>query len=201
MKNSEQKLQLTMPRVTSSVLFSRVWEMPNKNTFDIKCVNKLIHKYLKTEPEYISVDPFANKNRIATFTNDLDPEMKCDCCMDALDFLQTLPFLKNEIFQITDFYSSVSNPNLYPIYHHFILFSNPTHRKDMKGFCTFIEHEKEIYIMVIGIHHSLSHLGNGSKMIEWIKYKNRKNKKRIRAQVSTFNIHSISFFQKNGFIF
>jgi hypothetical protein len=120
--------------------------------------------------------------------------------VSILDFLQTLPFLKNEIFQITDFYSSVSNPNLYPIYHHFILFSNPTHRKDMKGFCTFIEHEKEIYIMVIGIHHSLSHLGNGSKMIEWIKYKNRKNKKRIRAQVSTFNIHSISFFQKNGFV-
>ena len=59
-------------------LFSRVWEMPNSNTFDIKCVSRLIHKYHKSE--MISIDPFANKNRIAKITNDLDPEMKADYC-------------------------------------------------------------------------------------------------------------------------
>ena len=67
-------------------LFSRVWAMPNSNTFDIKCIGKLIHKYFK--PEFESIDPFANKNRIAKITNDLDPEMKADYCMDALDFLK-----------------------------------------------------------------------------------------------------------------
>jgi len=67
-------------------LFSRVWEMPNKNTFDIKCISRLIHKYHKQG--MISLDPFANKNRIAKITNDLDPEMKADYCMDALDFLK-----------------------------------------------------------------------------------------------------------------
>jgi hypothetical protein len=71
---------------TNNVLFSRIWEMPNSNTFDIKCINKLIHKYFN--PEFKSIDPFANKNRIAKITNDLDPEMGTDYCMDALDFIK-----------------------------------------------------------------------------------------------------------------
>jgi len=65
----------------------RIWEMPNSNTFDIKCINKLIHKYLK--PEMMSIDPFANKNRIAKITNDIDPDMGTDFCLDAIDFLKT----------------------------------------------------------------------------------------------------------------
>lgn len=76
----------TKPRVISS-LFSRVWEMPNSNTFDIKCISKLIHKYLK--PEMKSIDPFANKSRLAKITNDLNPEMKADYSLDAVDFLKT----------------------------------------------------------------------------------------------------------------
>ena len=65
----------------------RIWEMPNSNTFDIVCIQKLIHRYLK--PEMISIDPFANKNRIASITNDLDPEMGANFCMDSIDFLKT----------------------------------------------------------------------------------------------------------------
>lgn len=63
--------------------------MPNSNTFDISCINNLIHKYIKDE--YISIDPFANKNRIAKITNDIDPEMWADYCIDALDFLKQFP--------------------------------------------------------------------------------------------------------------
>ena len=70
----------------NNTVFSRIWEMPNSNTFDIKCISRLIHKYHNLE--MISIDPFANKNRIAKITNDLDPEMKADYCMDALDFLK-----------------------------------------------------------------------------------------------------------------
>jgi len=80
-----QKPHYCKTDVTSSP-FRRVWEMPNSNTFDIKCINKLIHKYHKAEMK--SIDPFANKNRIAKITNDLDPEMKADYCMDAIDFLK-----------------------------------------------------------------------------------------------------------------
>jgi hypothetical protein len=68
------------------MIFNRIWEMPNSNTFDIRCINKLILKYFKDE--YVSIDPFANKNRIAKITNDLDPEMGADFCMDALEFLK-----------------------------------------------------------------------------------------------------------------
>jgi hypothetical protein len=68
------------------MIFKRSWEMPSKNTFDIECVKKLIHRYHR--PEMLSIDPFANRNRIAKVTNDLDPEMKADYCMDALDFLK-----------------------------------------------------------------------------------------------------------------
>ena len=70
----------------TNTIFSRAWEMPNSNTFDIKCIGRLIHKYHKAGME--SVDPFANKNRIAKITNDLDPAFGTDYCMDALLFLR-----------------------------------------------------------------------------------------------------------------
>lgn len=70
----------------TKITFNRKWEMPNKNTFDIKCVNQLIHKY--HDQKLLSIDPFANKNRIAKITNDLDPEMNTDYTMDAIDFLK-----------------------------------------------------------------------------------------------------------------
>jgi hypothetical protein len=58
--------------------------MPHRNTFTIKPIRRLIHQHLRG----VSIDPFANSNRIATHTNDLDPEHECESCMDALDFLK-----------------------------------------------------------------------------------------------------------------
>ena len=60
--------------------------MPNSNTYDVKCINNLIHKYIK--PAHKSLDPFANKSKIATITNDLNPEYKTDYNLDAVDFLK-----------------------------------------------------------------------------------------------------------------
>lgn len=68
------------------IVFNRIWEMPNSNTFDIKCIGKLIHKYLK--PEMYSIDPFANKSRLAKVTNDLNPDYNTDYHLDAADFLK-----------------------------------------------------------------------------------------------------------------
>jgi len=66
---------------------NRIWEMPNSNTFDIECIRKLIWRY--NTAELLSVDPFANTNRIASVTNDIDPSMNTDYNMDAIEFLKT----------------------------------------------------------------------------------------------------------------
>ena len=63
----------------------RVWAMPSKNTFDIKPINALI-KEESTDGSW--TDPFANKNKTATITNDLNPEFDTDYHLDALDFLK-----------------------------------------------------------------------------------------------------------------
>jgi len=63
--------------------------MPNSNTFEIKCISKLIHKYFKSN--FYSIDPFANKSKLAKVTNDLNPEMNTDYHLDAVDFLKQFP--------------------------------------------------------------------------------------------------------------
>jgi len=68
------------------IIFNRVWNMPNKNTFDIKPIKELINKYYKTG---LTIDPFANKNKIASITNDIDKQYDTDYHLDALDFLKT----------------------------------------------------------------------------------------------------------------
>ncbi len=69
----------------NNICFERIWAMPNKNTFDIKPINSLIHEELT---DGIWIDPFANKNKIATITNDLNPEYDTDYHLDAYDFMQ-----------------------------------------------------------------------------------------------------------------
>lgn len=63
----------------------RSWAMPSANTFSIKPIKELVTRHLYG----VSVDPFANTNRLATITNDLDPAMKCDYSLDAKEFLKT----------------------------------------------------------------------------------------------------------------
>lgn len=69
-----------------SIKFSRYWEMPNSNTFQIKRIRKLIYQYLKRD--MVSIDPFANESRICKITNDLNPEYSTDYHLDAIDFLK-----------------------------------------------------------------------------------------------------------------
>lgn len=58
--------------------------MPNSNTFEIKPIKELIDKYTYG----LIIDPFANKNKLASITNDLDEQYDTDYHMDALDFLK-----------------------------------------------------------------------------------------------------------------
>ena len=69
----------------------REWAMPDSNTFDIPPIKTLIKRYLdfsEVRKSGFSIDPFANKNKLATITNDLNPEFDTDYHMDAIDFLK-----------------------------------------------------------------------------------------------------------------
>lgn len=68
--------------------FSRIWAMPNKNTFSIKPIHEFVHRYL--EKSKCSVDPFARDNRWATFTNDLNPKTAAEYHLEAEEFLALL---------------------------------------------------------------------------------------------------------------
>lgn len=63
----------------------RKWAMPNKNTFDIKPIKELI---LQEKTEGLWIDPFANKNKIADITNDLNEKFDTTYHLDALEFLK-----------------------------------------------------------------------------------------------------------------
>lgn len=64
----------------------RIWAMPNKNTFDIKPIKELLSE--EVDSSKLWIDPFANKNKIASITNDLNQEFDTNYHLDALDFLQ-----------------------------------------------------------------------------------------------------------------
>jgi hypothetical protein len=66
---------------------TREWAMPNSNTFSIRPIRDLIQKYHHQN----SIDPFANSNKIASVTNDIDPQFKTDYNLDATEFLKLLP--------------------------------------------------------------------------------------------------------------
>jgi hypothetical protein len=67
------------------IIFSRTWAMPSRHTFSIKPIRALIDKYML---DGVVLDPFANKSKIATVTNDLDTQYDTDYHMDALEFLK-----------------------------------------------------------------------------------------------------------------
>lgn len=80
------------------MMIKRKWAMPNKNTFDIKPIKEFVKSYNIIGLE--SADPFANKNRIAKYCNDIDPSFKTEFNMDALDFIKTF---KNESLDLVLF--------------------------------------------------------------------------------------------------
>ena len=68
------------------MIINRIWAMPNKETFKIKPIKDLINK--QVDSNQMIIDPFANNSKIATITNDLNPDFNTDFHMDALDFLK-----------------------------------------------------------------------------------------------------------------
>src|ERR1700742_3742073 len=70
--------------------FSRIWAMPNHNTFSVPPIGNFVQKYLAKSK--ISIDPFARNKKWATYTNDLNPITSANYHMDAEDFLSMLGF-------------------------------------------------------------------------------------------------------------
>lgn len=75
-----------------SVVINRVWAMPNKNTFKIKPINDLVaQQFVRTcLLKGRTIDPFCNDSpfKEKCFSNDIDPSIKADSHLDALDFLK-----------------------------------------------------------------------------------------------------------------
>lgn len=71
---------------THGIRIERTWSMPNKNTFEIPPIKALLEEEVDLSKYWI--DPFANRNKIASVTNDLNLEYDTDYHLDALDFLK-----------------------------------------------------------------------------------------------------------------
>lgn len=65
----------------------RYWSMPSKNTFEMKPALDLILRYRHG----LTIDPFANRSKLADITNDLDPQYDTDYHLDAEQFLMRFP--------------------------------------------------------------------------------------------------------------
>jgi hypothetical protein len=68
-------------------LIDRVWEMPNRFTFKMRCVASL----LKEEMQGTWIDPFAGETSPAQLRNDADESRHAEHHLDGLDFLKSLP--------------------------------------------------------------------------------------------------------------
>lgn len=75
-----------MEQAKKTIRIDRVWAMPNKNTFKIKPIEQLIQETV--DLSLLWIDPFANQNKIASITNDLNTQFDTDYHLDALDFLK-----------------------------------------------------------------------------------------------------------------
>jgi hypothetical protein len=71
---------------SEDIRIERIWSMPNKNTFEIAPIKKLLTE--EVDLTLIWIDPFANRNKIASITNDLNMTYDTTYHMDALDFLK-----------------------------------------------------------------------------------------------------------------
>lgn len=70
------------------MIINRVWAMPNKWTFRIPPIKRLVDRYVGDGKGW--VDPFAGENSPAEITNDLNPRSPAKYHLHALDFLKGL---------------------------------------------------------------------------------------------------------------
>lgn len=70
------------------MIISKEWAMPNKETFKIYPINKLLHRYTDNL-DGVVLDPFSNgEKQFCTVNNDLNENIECDYHLDAIEFLR-----------------------------------------------------------------------------------------------------------------
>ena len=74
--------------MSERMAMSRVWAMPNADTFSIEPIHNFVWKYLHQAK--VSIDPFARNKRWATYTNDINPATDAEYHLDAEEFLRSL---------------------------------------------------------------------------------------------------------------
>ena len=67
---------------------TRVWAMPDADTFSVEPIHNFIWKYLHKAK--VSIDPFARNKSWATYTNDINPDTEAQYHLDATEFLDVL---------------------------------------------------------------------------------------------------------------
>jgi len=72
----------------AGVKFTRVWAMPDSNTFNVIPIHNFVRHYLSKSK--VSIDPFARNNRWATYTNDINPKTESECHLEAGEFFDHL---------------------------------------------------------------------------------------------------------------
>ena len=70
------------------IKMSRVWSMPNSNTFKIKPIREFVDRWI--DGVGVIIDPFARDSKIGTYTNDLNPNTDAEFHMEAGDFLDLM---------------------------------------------------------------------------------------------------------------
>ena len=70
------------------IKISRVWAMPNRQTFSVKPIGEFVRRWL--EGSQITVDPFSGGGGWANYTNDLNPDLHAAYHLDAREFLIAL---------------------------------------------------------------------------------------------------------------
>ena len=77
----------------------RVWAMPSKNTFQIKPINEMLNEEIT---DGLWIDPFANSNKFAEITNDLNPEFDTTYLktVQLMEYCMTLLFRQDKLVSV-----------------------------------------------------------------------------------------------------
>jgi len=98
-ENEPSQIRSELPLLLPKIKIERVWAMPNKWTFKIKPINKLLWEEIcpgfsfnDDRDKYVKgwCDPFAGYNSWASIRNDINKEIDAQYHLDALSFLKRM---------------------------------------------------------------------------------------------------------------
>ena len=98
----------------NDIYISKVWAMPNGNTFTIKPIKEFVE--IEVNKGGVIVDPFANSCKYGTITNDLNPEYDTTYHLDALEFLKSIESESVDLVLYDPPYSITQASELYKAY-------------------------------------------------------------------------------------